>query len=561
MQNAAFSGEIVRRTRRNLESTPCHGKKLAMANPPSRRATALSWLPRLCAATVGAILSSAPAKAGELYSGDDFILRWDNTVRYSAAFRIEPRSGDLISYPNSDDGDRNFTQGLISNRLDVMSKLDLSHGDLGLHASADGWYDTVYHMRTANSSEATYNVTSVPSTRFAPAVRDLYGQYAELGDLFAYDSFTIADIPVSARLGRQTLLWGESLFYDTNSIASAQTPTDYTRTMGVQSAYTSAYTSDIYLPVTQLSATVQPLPNVAISLYDQFEWRPSRQPGDGSYFDYTDFIGAGAGRLFLPSGQAVTRVSDRKAPARGQYGAALHITLGDLDLGLYALRFNAKEPDVVIVPGRSSNAPGSYWLTYPTGIKLYGASFSSHLGDSSIAGEISARQNMPLVPYGSPDEQAAIPPARGQRTYVKGDAIHAQLSATTTVGRGSIWDSADLSAEVAADDVVGITTGAIAPGRWYGFAAKARFLVEPHYFQVLPNVDLTVPVGLGYNLTGHSLNYYAQNAGAGDFEIGVSATYLSVWKANLTLTEFIGTTDQQPLADRAFVLISVERTF
>ena len=86
-------------------------------------------------------------------------------------------------------------------------------------------------------------------------------------------------------------------------------------------------------------------------------------------------------------------------------------------------------------------------------------------------------------------------------------------------------------------------------------------MFEPHYFQVLPNLDLSLPIGLGYNLTGRSFSYYAQNGGTGDFEVGVSALYQSVWKASLTMTGFIGAPDRQPLADRDIIAFSVERTF
>jgi hypothetical protein len=60
---------------------------------------------------------------------------------------------------------------------------------------------------------------------------------------------------------------------------------------------------------------------------------------------------------------------------------------------------------------------------------------------------------------------------------------------------------------------------------------------------------------------GHSFTYYAQNGGTGDFEIGVSALYQSVWKASLRVTGFTGSPAAQPLADRDIITFSVERTF
>ena len=66
---------------------------------------------------------------------------------------------------------------------------------------------------------------------------------------------------------------------------------------------------------------------------------------------------------------------------------------------------------------------------------------------------------------------------------------------------------------------------------------------------------------LGYNFSGRSATDYTENAGTGDLELGLSATYLSVWKADLTWTSFFGLPYRQPLVDRDFALVSLERAF
>jgi hypothetical protein len=506
---------------------------------------------------VAALLVASAARAAELYAADGIDLRWDNTIRYSSAVRISPQNGFLLSRANGDDGDRNFAPGLVSNRLDLSSQLDLALGDFGLHASAAGWYDNVYHNGTDNRSEATYNVTSVPSSRFAPQARNLHGQFVEIDDAFFYGTVNIADTSLSMRLGRQTVLWGESLFYDSNSIASAQAPTDYTRAITVQ----DSYGTDVYLPVTQLSVTAQILSDLAVTVYDQFESRPSRQAGDGSYFSYTDFLGPGAGRLFLYSGRYLKRQDDGKVSAGGQYGAAIRASINDIDIGLYALRYNATNPQIVMATDPDTHDPqdsGYYRLVYPKGITLFGASASASLSDSTVAGEISLRQDMPLLPS-SPGAMGGNSGGSRYIGYLRGNLLHLQLSDEVAVGRSDAWDSADLSAELAADDITEIDKGTMASlGR---FAMRARLMFEPHYFQVFPNLDLTIPVGIGYNLTGNSFSYYAQNGGAGDFEIGVSALYRANWKASLMMTGFLGSPRQQPLADRNMLVISLERTF
>jgi hypothetical protein len=506
------------------------------------------------------VFGSAPVQAADLYSGDGFDIRWDNAIRYSAAFRISRRNPKLLVDPNSDDGDRDFAPGLISNRVDLLSTLDISRGDFGVHASVAAWYDTVYHAHTANDSPATYNPISVPNTQFARAVRNLMGQDAEFEDVFAHGNFAVDDIPISMRLGRQTVLWGESYFFDENSIAAAQAPVDYIKVLSAP----QAYSENVFLPVDQLSLTVQPRPDVALAFYYQFGWRPSRLPGVGSFFSYTDYLGAGDERILLAPGEYLSHGNDQLPSGSGQFGVSLHTTVNDWDIGLYALKYNSTYPVVQIAKGvGSSGNVGQFELTYPTGIALYGASFSFYLGDSNIAGEIVARLNAPLssiLPVSA--YSATQPPTFYGNAYAEGDTLHAQVSSTTTLAPTRAWNSADLSVEVAANEILSVTQDydALAPSQ-SDFAMNVRALFEPHYFEVLPNLDIGVPLGFGYNVVGRSSANYAPNTGAGDFEAGLSATYLSVWKANLGLTVFLGEASSQPLADRNFVTFSLERTF
>src|SRR5476649_2185942 len=120
-----------------------------MAHPSVR--PALLWL---CA--LGFLMASGRhAGAAQLYAADGLDVRLDNTLRYSAALRLESPSAALLGYANGDDGDRNFAPGLVSDRFDILSEFDIAVGDFGAHTSATAWYDTVYQARTDNMSTAT----------------------------------------------------------------------------------------------------------------------------------------------------------------------------------------------------------------------------------------------------------------------------------------------------------------------------------------------------------------------------------------------------------------------
>jgi hypothetical protein len=559
----------------------------------------------LCAAAALWFAAICPsAEAAEIYDSDGLSIRWDNTLRYTVSFRLDHYNEDLVANPNADDGDRNFAPGLISNRFDLLSELDIARGDFGIHASGDAWYDTVYHARNANDSPSTFNPVSVPHNAFTRAVQTLDGKDAELLDAFFYGGFDAGGIPVTFRVGRHTLLWGESLFFANNGIAAAQAPIDEIKA----ASEPDAEAKEVFLPVGQASLTVQPLSNLALSFYYQFEWRRTRLPGVGSYFSDADILDAGGERLIIQPGEYLYRGHDRTPPSSGQYGGAVHLTLGEVDYGLYALRYNSKEPEVLLEPGiavgpsgavtvtnpnivnLSVGRVGDYALIWPSGIDVYGASFSLYVGDAAIAGEISARRNMPLVGslsaipgaagtgdyggggYGGGGYRAthsaayqidpsltAVPP---QPDFPRGDTLHAQVSGVMTFARSGLWDSADLSTEIAMNEVLEVTKAAylLDPTR-DRFAAAIRAVFTPEYFQVRPGLDLSLPFGVGMGLIGRSSTDPSQNAGAGDIEAGVDFTYRTVWNAAVTFTHFVGSSQRQPFADRDFVSLNLQRTF
>ena len=90
--------------------------------------------------------------------------------------------------------------------------------------SADAWYDTVYHQTNHNNWPSSFNPYSVPNNEFTRAVQRQEGEDADLLNAFLYDSFDVGDVPVSFRIGRHSLLWGESLFFAGNGIAAGQAP-------------------------------------------------------------------------------------------------------------------------------------------------------------------------------------------------------------------------------------------------------------------------------------------------------------------------------------------------
>jgi hypothetical protein len=497
------------------------------------------------------------APAAEIDAGPDVQIRWDTTIRTTLGLRTEPADAALLKNPNADDGDRAFAPGLISERADVLSELDIRLpdtrlGDVGIDASADGWFDAAYHQNTANRSPSSFNPLSVPNTQFPKDVRALEGGEAELLTANVHDRFTVGDMPVTLRLGRQTLLWGESLFATENGIAAGQAPVDDIKAL----SQPLAEAKELFLPVVQAVVSVAPWPWVSLEAYAQAEWRPDRLPGVASFFSTSDILDVGGERL-LDGRFAYLRAPDRRPDNLGQLGAAIKLNTGAVDLGFYALRFDAKSPQIFISPNGSAAGPvlGHYGLVYPRGIGVFGASFSVFAGDSNVAGEISLRDNMPLVSRLTASTAGASP-------YARGTTLHGQVSSVTQVAPGRLWQGASLEAEVTANAMLAVTrdAGALVPGR-QKTASALRVVFSPQYFQVLPRLDISLPVGLAYDVYGSSAVLPDQSAHAGNAELAVDATWRTVWVAALTYTHFLGSPSHQPLADRDFVTLTVSRTF
>ena len=138
---------------------------------PARRPVAVA------AAAVVVLAFVGPAGAFQIQTDvPELKMTWDNTVKYSNAFRLKGQDSTLTGNPNLDDGDRNFNKGLISNRLDLLSELDVQYQDFGVRASGAAWYDDVYNKRNDNDSPFTANQTSTAYNEFTSETRNLHGR-------------------------------------------------------------------------------------------------------------------------------------------------------------------------------------------------------------------------------------------------------------------------------------------------------------------------------------------------------------------------------------------------
>ena len=164
-----------------------------------------------------------------------------------------------------------------------------------------------------------------------------------------------------------------------------------------------------------------------------------------------------------------------------------------------------------------------------------------------------------------------------------GDTAHLNLNGIYALEPAKYWDGGSLVGEVAFNRRMNTerNLGALDPNTTEN-AAALRVLFTPAYFQVLPGLDLEVPMGLGYNFYGKSsavANFNGGSSNAGDFSIGVKGTYQSDWEFSLNYVGYFGDAGQflepisgqtnpnaqlsfkQSMKDRDFVTLNIKRSF
>lgn len=538
------------------------------------------------ALAAGAVL---PVQAFEVDTGgSDFKLRWDNTVKYSTAARLAKRSDGLsrtafgptgIVGPNNlnqDDGDNNFSRGIVSNRVDLLSELDASYGDLGGRISAAAWYDAVYNRGNQNT---TTSANHAPRNEFPEETRRIMGRDAEVLDAFVFGRFQLGDRPASLRLGRHTLLWGESLFFGANGIAGGMAPLDLPKLLAVP----NAPFKEIARPTGKLSGQVQLADSVTLGAYIAYEWQKTRLIPVGAYLSTSDALGPGAERINAGPTGTFARTEDLDARDGGQGGVQLRFNVDaiDTDFGVYAIRYHANAPSNIwttLAGAPPALSASSYRWVYAEDINAFGLSFAKTVDEWSLAGELSYRTNTPLASSG----QAVIPAIgvgvaydnRDNPGYAVGKTAHAQFSWLASLGPSFLSREASFLGEIAWNKRVSVTRNeAMLNPNADASATATRIVYSPAYRQVLPGLDLSPSLGLGYTWGRSSAigPAFGPDKG-GDLNLGLGAVYLGNWYANLAYVHYLGaegpTLDnasnaqfKQALKDRNFMSFSLRTTF
>jgi hypothetical protein len=527
---------------------------------------------RLKALAIAIVSSTSTAYGFEIETDNsDLRLSLGNTVKYSTAFRTKDASSGLTvgsGATNYNDGDNNFDKGLVSSRLDLFSEFDLSYKNAGVRVSGAAWYDDVYHQDTDNTSTSSNHS---PVSEFSDTTKKTMGGDAEILDAFVYSRFPVMNgMEGTIRVGRHSLLWGESLFFGANGIAGAQGPVDVVKLSSVP----NSTFKETMRPTGKVSIDIPISETASLGAYVGYEWEKSRFLPAGSYLSTGDTLG---GEKLLAGPYTATHTSDDEGSDSGQYGLQLKWSDYDLDadFGLYAIRFDSSSPSSMYTILDASFHPSQYKWAYAKGIEAYGASMAKTVGIWSLAGEISYRVNAPLASAATSITTSGVQYDNDKNPgYAIGETAHAQFSWLASLGSNFLSKESSFVGEVAWNTRVRTTQNEnkLNPNADKS-AVGVKMVYSPMYRQAFDGVDLSPSIGIGHTWGKSSAlgSSFGVDDG-GDINVGVNAVYLNRWNASLSYIKYLGdeglfndssnnATYKQSQKDRDFISASVSTTF
>ena len=333
------------------------------------------------------LLVAAQAQAVEFSFADNEITgSIDTTISYGQLWRVQgqDKTNDDI---NTNDGNRNFDTGLVSEVFKITTDLEASYQNYGVFIRGTAFYDTQIMDKRNDYNDA--NNPAQPSqtyprnNSFTRETRHKAGRDAQILDAYVYGNWDVSDMPVSGRFGKQVFNWGEGLFY--RGGVNTTNPVD-----AAKFRLPGSEVKEVLVPVEALSFNVGLTDNLSMEAFYQWNWKETAIDPVGTYFSETDLfadggstayttVGALSNPLFqtvyngavnggiagLPANfgglqgtsyldsNGVIKVAnvgpDINAKNDGQFGIAFRYIAEELnstEFGFYFVNYHAKEPTI-----------------------------------------------------------------------------------------------------------------------------------------------------------------------------------------------------------------------
>ncbi|MEX2151682.1 MAG: DUF1302 domain-containing protein [Steroidobacteraceae bacterium] len=313
---------------------------------------------------------SAPGGAQAIdFTAGEWSGSLNTTVSFGQLYRDEKRDPRLIGTanggigrsPNSDDGNLNYSEGLVSSGFKMVSELSLERDNFGIFVRGSALYDLEIEDDDPER------------TPISPQGRDLAGSYVRLLDAFAYGRWDLSGHELEIRAGKQVVNWGESTFIQ-SGINNAINHFDVSALRIPGSELREAY-----LPQEMLKLSYAVTDNITAEAIALFDWDRTEPEPVGSYFASNDFVPRGGSEVFLGFGafsdfgtdftplggpfienfQAVPRDQTIKPDDSGQYGLSLRWFMPNFsqgtEIGLFFVNYHSKLP---VISGRTGTQSG-----------------------------------------------------------------------------------------------------------------------------------------------------------------------------------------------------------
>lgn len=355
--------------------------------------------------SVGGIWNADKPSSSGIFQGNA------NSIGYGSAGEFNPAGGR-----NQDDGRLNFRKrNLVSSPVTLLGEMELNWRNYGAFIRAKAWYDYTLSNKEVDFGHSANGYK--PNSKLDDSHFDELAKFQGIAllDAYVFGDFDIADHPLHVRAGNQVVNWGEGLFFQ-NGI-NAVNPVDVAalRRPGSQ-------LKEALLPVPMLYANFGVTDALSVETFYQVQWRQSVLEGCGTYFSANDFISEGCfgvprtganDQATYASGQYIARAGDNDASDGGQFGVALRYFADSIgtEFGAYAMNIHSRTPYASIItdlygptgagwrdPNIGTNAQknAQYFGDFPEDIRIFGLSFSSNIGGTSVFGEYSYRPNQPV---------------------------------------------------------------------------------------------------------------------------------------------------------------------
>ncbi|CAI8771740.1 DUF1302 domain-containing protein [Pseudomonas sp. IT-232MI5] len=213
----------------------------------------------------------------------------DTTLSYGRLWRVQGRdkTNDDV---NTNDGNRNFDTGLVSEVYKITSELETNYQNYGLFVRGTAFYDT--QLMDKRNDYYDNNSPSQPSQsypqddHFTSQTRDIAGSRIEMLDAYVHGSWDVAQMPVTARIGRQVFNWGEGIFY--RGGINTTNPVD-----AAKYRLPGAEVKEVLVPVEALSFNIGLTDSLTMESFYQTNWKETRIDPVGTFYSQTDLFADG----------------------------------------------------------------------------------------------------------------------------------------------------------------------------------------------------------------------------------------------------------------------------